>query len=97
MCKQLKILHIDDCKSDRDLVRKVFENAKDEFKLDQVSTHTEFLQKVNENIYDVILSELSIPDIKDSELINMIQKKYADARIIILNRKGSETIAVNIM
>lgn len=70
---------------------------KERYFIDCARTASEALSKLSENKYDVIISDINMPDKSGLDLLDEIKQKDQEAIIIMITAYGSETIAVEAM
>ncbi len=92
-----KVLIVDD----EVLINKLLETrlTRDEFKVDVAFDGIEALKKARSNKYDVILTDLMIPNIAGRELIMELQnsKLNSETPIIVLSSLSSDELIVDIL
>ncbi|MES3016434.1 MAG: response regulator transcription factor [Bacteroidota bacterium] len=83
------------------LINKLLETrlTRDEFKVDVAFDGIEALKKASSNKYDVILTDLMIPNIAGRELIMELQnsKLNSETPIIVLSSLASDELIVDIL
>lgn len=67
-----KILIVDDCKDDRNIAKKVLE--KKGFKVFEAERWIEALELIGKGIIDLVLLDISMPDMDGIELLGIIRK-----------------------
>jgi len=90
-----RILVLDDEEMIRDLLREAF--VKKNFRVDTVSNGAEALRKIEENAYDLLVTDLRLPDISGMEILTRAKKMHSDLGIIIITAYGSIKNAVKAM
>lgn len=103
----MKILIIDDCKEDRELIIKYLKNKEQKYPLyaDECDCLGIGLNKIKNNNYDVILLDLALPESDGIQTIitiqNALEESNKDTPIIILTgledyKIGKEAFAMGI-
>jgi len=75
-----KVLAIDDERQILDILTSYFRDAGDRFTLDTVTNATQALELISDQEYDLILSDLDMPNIKGPELVNKISEVWSHPR-----------------
>jgi two-component system sensor histidine kinase/response regulator len=76
-----KILFIDDENIVLHSCKRIFKNSG--YNIDTASSGEEGLQKVNDNEYDIVVSDLKMPGIGGMEVLKTIRKEYPNLTVII--------------
>ncbi len=97
MNKLIRILHVDDCPADRELVRDALENGDGGFEIVQACSQKEFEACLAQSEYDLVLSDFDILGFEGFDVIEAVRKKCPDVPVIIVTGTGSEEIAVKAM
>jgi PAS domain S-box-containing protein len=96
---KINILLIEDKRNDVRLIQELlFESSVNDFSLESVTELSEGLTKLTEDIYDVVLLDISLPDSADRETFIDIKKRFSQIPIIILTEQMDEelgNLAVN--
>jgi PAS domain S-box-containing protein len=95
MDQPVKVLLIEDNKLDARLLRAFLgESTSTQFDLTHVERLSEGMQKLNGHQYDLILSDLLLPDSQGIETFEWLRAHVQDVPIIVLSGSDDETIAV---
>ncbi|MFI5161932.1 MAG: PAS domain S-box protein [Sphingobacteriales bacterium] len=97
MTESLKILHIEDIKSDAELVERTLKRSGVEFEKLVVDTRDEYIQALNEFSPDVILSDHSLPAFNSLEALRILKESGKNIPFILITATVSEEFAVNVM
>ncbi|MDP2277674.1 MAG: response regulator [Nitrospirota bacterium] len=62
-----------------------------------VHTGNDGIQKIMENQYDVIITDLKLPDINGAELVRKIKELGIDTPVIVISSYLSENILINML
>ncbi len=84
MQTKMKILAVDDEERVLLSIKKVINSKHPDFKVDFTSTPNKCLEMITDNIYDLIISDLLMPDLNGFELMNKIRKIVPNQKIIII-------------
>lgn len=87
-----KILAVDDSDFDRRLVTSILETAR--YDVVSVSGGEQALQKLAEEEFDLLVTDLNMPDLDGLALIQKVQKLHTDLPTIIVTAYGSEATAM---
>jgi DNA-binding NtrC family response regulator len=88
-----RALVVDDDSSVRYTVRGILEHAK--LQVDEAADGEEGLQRVENNNYELVVTDIQMPRMDGIELLNRIRKRPAPhPKIIIMTAHGSERLAV---
>ncbi len=97
MSEQIRVLYIDDCSADRELVRDALEKESSGFEIVEACSQEEFEARLAEGTYDLVLSDFNILGFEGADVIEIVQAKCPDVPVIIVTGTGSEEIAVEAM
>lgn len=89
----LSILHVDDCRSDFELIETRLNRISKEIKIDWVSSGKQALEALEENNYDCILCDYQMPEMDGLELLLALRERGEDTPFIFLTGQGSEKVA----
>ena len=92
MNKHIRVLHIDDSRLDRELVRDALEDSG--FQITEATTREEFEKAFSDQDFDIVLSDFNILSFSGLAVIEIIKDKKPNLPIIIVTGTGSEDIAV---
>jgi len=93
----LQVLYVDDYPLDRELVRDSLEKEHAGFAVTQAASRKEFVARLAERTYDVVLSDFNILGFDGLQVLGAIREKDPDVPVIIVTGTGSEEVAVEAM
>lgn len=93
----LKILILEDNPIDAELVKRTL--SKDEIEFDSivVDNRTDFLRALEENKFDLILSDNSLPQFNATEAILIVRERYKNMPFILVTGTVNEEFIISIM
>jgi PAS domain S-box-containing protein len=97
MTHGIKILHLEDVKSDAELVERTLKKSGIEFEKVLVDTRDEFVHALEDFRPDVILSDHSLPEFNSLEALKLLKQSGRDVPFILITATVSEEFAVNVM
>jgi DNA-binding NarL/FixJ family response regulator len=89
-----KVLITDDHPVVRRGIRQILEDEKDISLIDEAGSGKELLDKLNENIYDIVLLDISLPGRSGLDLIQQIKKVQPSLAILMLSIYSEEIYAI---
>jgi two-component system response regulator HydG len=92
----IKILLIDDEKLICSSLKRYLENN-DDYTVDMAFNGKQALSKLDENYYDIILTDLNLPDFKEFELIDEVRNRGKKMPIIVMSAQFPDTTELNII
>ncbi len=92
--KKAKILIVDDEKDTRDIFRRHLE---DEYLIDTADSAMAALEKLENNSYQIALSDLVMPGEDGLSLLKKIKKNWPEIAVMVISGKASIEMAVNAM
>ncbi len=92
----IKILLIDDEKLICSSLKRYLENN-DDYTVDMAFNGKQALSKLDENYYDIILTDLNLPDFKEFELIDEVRNRGKNMPIIVMSAQFPDTTELNII
>ena len=92
----VKLLLIDDEKLICSSLKQYLEKNK-ECSVDIVFNGKDALSKLNENHYDILLTDLNLPDFKEFELIDEIRQSGKEIPIIVMSAHFPDSTAIYII
>jgi signal transduction histidine kinase len=94
MTPTIKILHLEDDPFDAELVKSAL--AEDGIVCDicLVKTRKSFINETERGIYDIILSDYSLPEFDGLSALALSKKKYPDVPFIFISGKMGEELAI---
>ena len=81
----MKILLIDDHKLIKIGIKVHLEDEEKISVIDDCASKTEFLEKIKDNIYNLFICDISLPDGSGYDILEIIKEKKLDAKVIILS------------
>lgn len=81
----MKILLIDDHKLIKIGIKVLLEDNTEFSGIDDCSSKKEFLEKINNNIYDLFICDISLPDGSGYDILEVIKEKKINTKVIILS------------
>ena len=81
----MKILLIDDHKLIKIGIKVLLEDDEKISVIDDCASKTEFLEKIKDNIYNLFICDISLPDGSGYDILEIIKEKKLDAKVIILS------------
>jgi oxygen regulatory protein nreC len=81
----MKILLIDDHKLIKIGIKVLLEDDEKVSVIDDCASKTEFLEKIKDNIYNLFICDISLPDGSGYDILEIIKEKKLDAKVIILS------------
>jgi len=90
-----RILVLDDEEIIRDLLRETFQ--KKGYKVETAMQGKEALEKINNDRYDLLVTDLRLPDVSGMKILTTVKKKHPDLGIIMITAYGSIKNAVKAM
>ena len=92
----VKLLLIDDEKLICSSLKRYLENN-DDCTVDMAFNGDQALCKLDENHYDIILTDLNLPDFKDFELIEEVRNRGKEMPIIVMSAQFPDSTAIHII
>ena len=81
----MKILLSDDHKVIKIGIKVLLEDNMEFSGIDDCSSKKEFLEKINNNIYDLFICDISLPDGSGYDILEVIKEKKINTKVIILS------------
>jgi CheY-like chemotaxis protein/predicted RNA-binding Zn-ribbon protein involved in translation (DUF1610 family) len=95
---KIRILNVEDSPDDQLILkRSLKEKMPINYDLVAVNTGTKGLKKLEQENFDLLISDYRLPDMTGIEFVKQLQKKHINIPIILVTGKGSENIAVEAM
>jgi two-component system chemotaxis response regulator CheY len=87
-----KILVVEDSISTRSMIRTIIEDLGEEFQVFEAGNGFEALKLLPAEEFDVIITDINMPDINGLELINFVKsnQRYRDISMIIVSTERTE-------
>ncbi|MBN1188041.1 MAG: response regulator transcription factor, partial [Bacteroidales bacterium] len=86
----MKILVVDDHKMFREGLKMILSNVDFISQVDDAGSGPEFLEKINQNLPDIVLMDIMMPDMDGMQATEIAMVKYPDLKIIALSSYGEE-------
>ncbi|HLO59235.1 MAG TPA: PAS domain S-box protein [Bacteroidales bacterium] len=94
---KIRILYVDDNMHDRKLVRDLLINHHSVFEVKEAESREKFIKYLNEEIFDLVLSDFNIRGFEGLQVIEMVKQTDPNLPVIIITGTGSEEIAIQTM
>ncbi len=94
---KLSILLIEDEATDAEIINAYLKKSKEKFLLEIVNTGKKGLEKIKDNLYDLILLDYHLPDMTGSEILEEIRAQNIMPHVIVLTGMDDREIAVKTM
>ncbi|HEX3025348.1 MAG TPA: PAS domain S-box protein [Chitinophagaceae bacterium] len=94
---QYSILHLEDSKTDSDLVQRILRKANLDFRYFLAVDRENFIRGINEFMPDVILSDHTLPNFDSKMAFEIYSKKNLDIPFILVTGTVSEEFSVDMM
>ncbi|HUU78239.1 MAG TPA: response regulator [candidate division Zixibacteria bacterium] len=92
--EKIKVLLVDDEQDLLDATKLFLEIMEPKFNIDLALTVQEALTKINQEPYDVIISDYQMPDLDGLEFLTIIREREQDTPFIIFTGRGREEVAI---
>ncbi|HSA04387.1 MAG TPA: response regulator transcription factor [Tenuifilaceae bacterium] len=92
---KIKVLLVDDHQIVRDGIKSILTDEQDILLTGSVSNAKETLEFIGTNLPDVVIADLSMPNISGIELTEIITAKYPSVKVLILSMFNNEEYIVN--
>ncbi len=93
--KKIQVLLVDDHKIFRDGILSLFSDAKEIEIIDVASNSNEALQKIRNQKPDVVIMDISMPEISGIEIIKQIKEENISSKILVLSMHTKEEYVFN--
>jgi PAS domain S-box-containing protein len=93
----LHILHLEDDSNDFKLIKSTLLSEKIDCKIVHVSTGADFIKALENDEFDIILADHSLPDFDGLSALTLARKKYPDIPFIFVSGTIRETLAIETM
>ena len=90
MCR---ILHVDDCFEDRDIIGLRLQRREHEFQIDGVASVAEAFEALKLQSYDCILSDYQMPETNGLEFLHALRQGGDKTPFILVTGQGNEEVA----
>lgn len=95
--KKIAILHLEDMSFDAELVQRTLVKGGVDFEITVVDDKEGFVNALNNDVPDIILSDHSLPDFDSISALHYIQNAGIDLPFILITGTVSEEIAVEVL
>lgn len=95
--KQYKILHLEDSKTDADLIQRILKKANFAFSYFLAHNRETYIKGIEEFIPDLILCDHTLPNFDSKKAYEIYQEKKLDIPFILVTGTVSEEFAVEMM
>ncbi len=95
--KAIRVLYAEDSTIDADLTLNHFKYEAPEFAIDIAGTGEEFLQRLKEGSYDVLLLDYRLPDMDGIDLLKELAALGVKLPIVMVTGTGDEELVVKIL
>jgi len=95
MDHSIRILHVDDDPSFRDMTAKFLRQGTDRFEIIEAGGATEAREQLHESAVgiDCIVSDYALPDMTGVELLETVREEHPDLPFVLFTGRGSEAVA----
>ena len=91
----MRVLYIEDCASDVDLVRRALARSAPEFEIEVAPTLSEGVARLTSGApFDLLLADLSLPDGSGLEALSWVRERELPLAVVILTGSGDPQAAV---
>ncbi len=97
MNSKIKILHLEDSLLDSELIRSLIENERIEYDYFLVENEHDYLNILETEKIDIILSDYSLPNYNGNEALKVAREKYSYMPFIFVSGSIGEDRAINAM
>ncbi|SEB17989.1 PAS domain S-box protein [Pedobacter hartonius] len=97
MNTKLRILHLEDLRSDAELVNRTLKKAKFDFERLVVDNRENFIKALTEFVPDIILSDHSLPSFNSHEALSIFKTMGLNIPFILITATISEEFAVDVI
>lgn len=95
---KIKILHLEDIQSDAELVEMELLGQLSNIDLNWVNNKEAFITELrSDTVYDLILSDYSVPDVKDAEVLDLVRNESDVIPFIYVTGALGEELAVEVL
>ncbi len=94
MDRALRILHLEDSPHDRQLIHGILEIEGFALEITAVENRADFLNAINNHVFDIILSDQSLPTFDGFSALHMVKAKHPDIPFIFVTGSMGEEAAI---
>lgn len=94
MTSTLRILHLEDNPDDANLIHSIIESAGIECDFRLVDSSPSFLEALESGVFDLILSDFSLPGLNGSAALAIVREKYPDTPFLFVSGSMGEEDAI---
>ena len=91
----MRILVVDDEKNIGEVIRLLFSH--DGFEVETCLTGREGLAKMEKGLYDVVISDIRLPDITGIEILRWVQEHTPEIPVVLITAYASTSQAIEAM
>ena len=95
MKKQIRILHLEDNPADAEIVSFALKAGPVNFQIELVNTEQAFVSALDQNGFDLILADYSMPGFDGMSALDMAREKHPETPYILISGSVGEEIAVD--
>jgi PAS domain S-box-containing protein len=93
----IKILYIDDSRTDQELVKHSFDNSPADFNIVAVSNQMDFETQLKSAEFDLVISDFNILGLSGLKIFDIVRSINESIPIVVITGTGSEEAAVELM
>lgn len=94
--KRIKVLMVEDSAFDAKLIQDLcHESCFEQFELEHRANLTDAFKALEEKSFDVILLDLTLPEVQGLETVSQVSERYPSIPVIVLTRISDEDTALN--
>jgi PAS domain S-box-containing protein len=97
MDREIKILILEDNESDLELIKYELKKLNIKYKLTEATNRTEYIEALNIELPDIVLSDFNLPDIDGDETLFMLKLRDNEIPFILISSTIGEEKAVELM
>jgi diguanylate cyclase (GGDEF)-like protein/PAS domain S-box-containing protein len=97
MSASIRVLYLDDSRTDRDLVRHALETVESGFAITEAHSRAAFEMQLRTRMHDVIVTDYHLPGFTALEVIDIAHAANEDLPVLIVTGTGNEELAVAAM
>ncbi len=97
MNKAIRIIHLEDQRSDADIVKRELDKSDIQFEILWVTNKKDFQKALNEFSAHIILSDHSLPSFNSQQALKIVREEHLDIPFILVTATMSDEFAVSLM